>query len=350
MGERREFLFRNWLICCSVLCFLTITLGGASAVFAQDAKTAAKGDEFVLEEIVVTGSRIVRNNQESTSPIVTVDASLLDQSATGAIETQLNKLPQFAPTIHTPTYGGDIQPSSRNTPGEATVALRGIGANRTLVLINGRRGTPANGMGILDINTIPTAAIEYVEAISGGASSTYGADAMAGVLNFIMKDNFTGMEFDTQAGMTEQGDNFEFQASSVVGTDFADGRGNVMVSFSYNKREAAQWKDRDWYVDNWRDPSIAGTQFFMNNPGIQILNTPNVANYYFGLDTNATPNIDVVNSVLGLSGADAFSGLPNYNGKYYVAPNGQVFTGFTGDFAGGKGVTIRRKRRRRRRH
>lgn len=133
MGGRRGILFRNWLVCCSVLCCFTLTLGGASAVFAQD------DDEFILEEIVVTGSRIVRNNNDSTSPIVTVDERMFTDSTTVAIETQLNKLPQFTPTLHTPTFGGDIQPNARNTPGSATVALRGIGSNRTLTLINGRR-------------------------------------------------------------------------------------------------------------------------------------------------------------------------------------------------------------------
>ncbi len=149
---RKCFPFRNRLLLCLIPCFVSLGLG-ISPSFAQ-------GDEFVLEEIVVTGSRIVRNNNESASPIVTVDETLFNQSASVAIESQLNKLPQFTPTIDVPTSGGDIQPTVRNTPGEATVALRGLGTNRTLVLINGRRGTPSNGMGVLDINTIPAAAIK----------------------------------------------------------------------------------------------------------------------------------------------------------------------------------------------
>jgi iron complex outermembrane recepter protein len=301
MGDRIGFVLKRLLFWCLCLCLLGWIPGQA---LAQD-------DEFVLEEIVVTGSRIVRNNQESSSPIVNVDEQLLDQSATASIETQLNKLPQFAPTIDVPTTGGDIQPTARNTPGEATVALRGIGANRTLVLLNGRRGTPSNGMGVLDINTIPTAAIEYVEAISGGASSVYGADAMAGVLNFIMKDNFNGFELDFQTGVTEEGDNFEYQVSGVLGTDFAEDRGNVMLAFSFNKRESAQWKDRDWYVDNWKDPSISGTQFFINNSGAQFASPVN------------RPDVDVVNSLLGLS-----PGFTSSPAQFYVAPNGQVFTGY----------------------
>jgi len=127
-----------------------MTASCATQALAQDEE-----EEFLLEDMVITGSRILRNNMESTSPIVTVDERLFDQSSTLAIETQLNKLPQFTPTIDIPSQGGDIQPTARNTPGEATIALRGIRANRSLVLLNGRRGTPSNGMGVLDINTIP---------------------------------------------------------------------------------------------------------------------------------------------------------------------------------------------------
>jgi iron complex outermembrane receptor protein len=286
----------------------------------QETKKDQPQEEFVLEEIVITGSRIVRRDFEAVSPIVTVGEELFDQSSTLAIETQLNKLPQFVPTIDVPTSGGDIQPTARNTPGEATVALRGIGMNRTLVLINGRRGTPSNGAGYLDINTIPIAAIERVEAISGGASSTYGADAMAGVLNFIMKKNFVGLEIDAQAGITQEGDNFEWQTSGVMGSDFADDRGNVMMAFSYNRRGDALQKDRSWYRDNWMNPAIGGTQFFPPYTGANLGTTSG----------GNLPTLDAINTAMGLTGADAFTSVPS-GVTYYVYGTGktaQVFTGF----------------------
>ena len=310
VGGKKDSRFRNWLLFCLILFFITLIPVSAGPAFAQDDEK----DEFTLEEIVVTGSRIARNNNDSVSPIVTVDEKLFDQSSTMAIETQLNKLPQFAPTIDVPTSGGDIQPTARNTPGEATVALRGIGSNRTLVLINGRRGTPSNGMGVLDINTIPTAAIEYVEAISGGASSTYGADAMAGVLNFIMKDRFEGFELNAQAGMTQEGDNFEYQVSGVMGSNIADDRGNIMMAFSYNERNDALQKDRDWYRKIWADPSITGTQFFPPFPG---------ANLGTG---GALPDPDVLNQVMQLPAGAGFTAAPS--GATYYVYNGGVFTGF----------------------
>ena len=259
MGGRGKLLFRNWLICCSVLCFVAATFGGVSAALAQE-------DEFILEEIVVTGSRIVRNNNESSSPIVTVDEKLFQDTSTVAIETALNKLPQFTPTLDVPTSGGDIQPNARNTPGEATVALRGIGSNRTLVLINGRRGTPSNALNVVDINTIPSAAIEYVEAISGGASSVYGADAMAGVLNFIMKEHFEGAQITARASINEEGDNLEYQYSGIVGANIADDRGNVSMAFSYTERQDAKRKDHEWYRDEWKRTTVGGDQFLRRSP------------------------------------------------------------------------------------
>jgi iron complex outermembrane receptor protein len=295
-----------------------MTASFATQALAQDTDE----DEYMLEEIVVTGSRIVRRDFEATSPIVTVDEQLFDQSATLAIETQLNKLPQFTPTIDIPTSGGDIQPTARNTPGEATVALRGLGANRSLVLINGRRGTPSNGMGVLDINTIPVAAIERVEAISGGASSTYGADAMAGVINFIMKEDFVGLEVDAQAGITQEGDNFESQVSGVMGADFAGDRGNVMLAFSYNKREDARQGDRKWYRENWANPAMGATQFFPEYTGANLgyanLPDPNVLNTVMGLPADTVWATDPV------TGASVAPG----GATYYVTKGGQVFAGF----------------------
>ena len=156
-------------------CAGTITL--ASPVLAQDEADpsdilAEPAPEEVSEQgtIVVTGSRIARKDYEANSPMVTVDEEFLEQSSTAAVEEQLNRLPQFvvsqsSTTLNTiPGTGGpqaagtSIQPSAISTPGAATVSLRGVGANRTLVLIDGRRGTPGNANGTVDVSTIPSAA------------------------------------------------------------------------------------------------------------------------------------------------------------------------------------------------
>src|SRR5512139_2163356 len=189
------------------------------AVTASPAVLAQEGGQDGAAEpqgepIVVTGSRIVRRDYEANSPIVTVGEDLLKATGTSALETSLNKLPAFTP-VQTPSLGGDIQPTATNTPGAATVSLRGLGTNRNLVLVDGRRATPANALGVVDINTIPAAAIERVEIITGGASATYGADAVGGVVNFILKKNFEGLVLDGQAGISERGDGFEYNVSGI---------------------------------------------------------------------------------------------------------------------------------------
>src|SRR5690606_4303138 len=177
-------------------------------------------------QIIVTGSRIARRDYSATSPIVTVDAELLEESSAVNLEANLNKLPQFTPAL-TQFATGDVQATANNTIGISTVSLRSLGSNRNLVLIDGRRGTPINGSGVIDINSIPSAAVQRVEVITGGASSTYGADAVGGVVNFILKDDFTGVEFDAQGSLSERGDGFEYTVSGLVGASLDDRRGNV---------------------------------------------------------------------------------------------------------------------------
>src|SRR5690606_6485079 len=251
--------------------YKALLLAGCASTFAMAAPAVAQEEDGADEDarIVVTGSRIQRQDFNSTSPMVTADQALLEQSSTAALESNLNKLPQFTPA-QTPTAGGDIQPTATNTPGAATISLRGLGSNRNLVLLDGRRSTPSNASGVTDISTIPAAAIERVEIISGGASATYGADAIAGVTNFILKKNFQGLELDGQVGITQEGDGFEYQFSGIMGADFDDGRGNVSLALSVNTREANFQRDRSWYRDLWADPQIAGTQFFLDRPGVNL--------------------------------------------------------------------------------
>ena len=256
--------------------FKALLLAGCAGTIMLATPAMAQDDGDILAEedddgpaIVVTGSRIARPDFNSNSPAVTADEALLENSATSALEVNLNKLPQFVPA-QTPTAGGDIQPTATNTPGAATISLRGIGANRTLVLLDGRRSTPSNASGVTDISTIPSAAIERVEIISGGASATYGADAVAGVTNFILKKNFQGLELDGRLGITQEGDGFEYQVSGIMGADFDDGRGNVSLALSVNTREANFQRDRDWYADRYTDPNVGGNQFFIDRPAIQF--------------------------------------------------------------------------------
>jgi iron complex outermembrane receptor protein len=287
----------------------------AAQDLAQPPISTAPVGSAATQDIVVTGSRITRRDYNANSPIVTVDDSLLEQAATTSIESNLNKLPQFTPaTGRTPTTsGGDIQPTARNTPGSTAVSLRGIGANRTLVLINGRRATPSDATNTVDINTIPAAAIERVEIISGGASSTYGADAVAGVTNFIMKSKFTGLELDGLVSLSEAGDNFEYQVSGIMGTNFADERGNISIAFQANERKRGYNRNRSWYKDLWANPNIGGTGFIPNGyGGIQF-------------SPGNPPSQAVLNSLIP-GNPQVPNTFPNY---VYVNPSNQtIFSGF----------------------
>src|SRR5512143_2109476 len=148
---------------------ISALLAGGGAAHAQQQQTQAQPQG--LEEITVTGSRIVRRDLEAASPIVTIDSARLENSSTISIESVLNQMPQFVP--EGTQFDQGIQAGPTASLGIGSVNLRGIGPNRTLVLIDGRRAQPANAALIIDVNTVPSAAIERVETITGGASAVY---------------------------------------------------------------------------------------------------------------------------------------------------------------------------------
>ena len=216
---------------------LLTTLLSAATISAFAAPAQAQV-EITEEEMIVTGSRIAKQDFISNSPVATVNAVQFER--TGAINTEnlLNTLPQTVPGLD----------RTSNNPGNgtATVDLRGLGANRTLVLINGRRAMVNGAGGVVDINTIPPSQIENIEVLTGGASSVYGADAVSGVVNFILKDDFEGVEANLGYAITQEGDAETLDASVTLGANTADGRGNATVSIGYTDRAALFQGDRDF--------------------------------------------------------------------------------------------------------
>lgn len=204
--------------------------------------TAAQGDEAEARQqrITVTGSRLVRRDEVAESPILTVGQDALVTSGLTTVEQYLNTLPQITPNLSS-------QSNNPSSNGRAVLDLRGLGSGRNLVLVNGRRGMPSFAGGSVDINTIPSALVERVEIITGGAASTYGADAVAGVANFIMRDNFEGVEVDGQyRAAMENGDAVEWGSGITMGSNFADGRGNAVLSMNYFTREVLGKGARDF--------------------------------------------------------------------------------------------------------
>jgi iron complex outermembrane receptor protein len=271
----------------------------SAPALAQDAPAA----EEEGQAIVITGSRIVRRDYTATSPIVTVDSAVLEKSSSINLEANLNKLPQLAPALTQfgPLTGrGDHEPTAGSTPGATTVSLRQLGANRNLVLLDGRRPTPVNGTGVVDINSIPSAAIERAEIITGGASSTYGADAVGGVVNFILKKDFKGFAIDAQMGLSQRGDGREYRISSLMGASFDDGRGNVILGLErYNRDEILQF-DRKWFRDLYSSPNTLGNTIFAFEQTYFLF--PTQAGQAAG---SGTPNQAAVNAMFRAKGAPA---------------------------------------------
>ena len=250
----------------------TLVAAAVAAALGGTFQTARAADEPALEEVTVTGSRIVRRDLAAASPVVTVEAKSFENISTVGVEAALNKLPQFRGSAGTQFVATDVQASAFNNPGISSLNLRGLGPNRNLVLIDGQRAQPANATLTVDVNSIPAAAIANVEIISGGASAVYGADAIAGVVNFKLKDNFEGLSVDAQNAMTEHGGGTESRISALMGANFAEGRGNVLAAVEWSKRDAVMQRDRDFYVKGWDDPGTTGAGLndfgqFVPNPG-----------------------------------------------------------------------------------
>jgi outer membrane receptor protein involved in Fe transport len=268
----------------SVAAAVAAILGGVVlSSHAPTARAQEASSSNEITEVVVTGSRIVRRDLTSSSPLITVDTAALEQRSGLNVESYLNQLPAFnpaaAPTLLTGSgSNSDVQISAVSSVGISAISLRGLGPNRTLTLIDGRRAVPNNANMVVDVNSIPSSMIKRVDIISGGASAVYGADAMGGVSNFILRKDFEGLEVDAQYGGTEAGDGQEIRGSAIMGTKIADGRGHIVVATEYYDRQAAFQKNRDFWTNAWADPNVPGNFLgfvFGANGYYSYLNPPN---------------------------------------------------------------------------
>lgn len=195
-------------------------LGTAPTVSAQDQ---------VLEEVIVTGSRIRRPGLNSSSPIQTIGLEEIEFSQEVEIEKILRELPSTIP--------GDGSNVNNGSAGIASIDLRGLGAGRNLILLNGRRITPANQNGRVDTQVIPTALIERIDVITGGASAVYGSDAIAGAVNIITKQNFEGFDLLVNQSTTADNDADSNTVSMTLGSALDGGRGGIAMNLTWSERE-----------------------------------------------------------------------------------------------------------------
>ena len=213
------------------------------ALYAQDIVAA---EDETLQEVVVTGSRLARRDFTSPSPIATVGREALLTTGQPTLESALNRLPQVTPDFD----------RTANNPGDGTarVNLRNLGSNRTLVLLDGRRLMPSGVGNAVDVNNISQMLIERVEVITGGATTVYGSDAVAGVVNFITRRDFDGLQIDLSGYTTGEGDSQTVDAGLAWGTDFAGERGHVVLFGGYLDREATFADERGITAVAYADP------------------------------------------------------------------------------------------------
>jgi iron complex outermembrane receptor protein len=290
---------------------LSTAMAGLSVsnALAESPSTSADSQEKseTMEAIVVTGSRISRRDYQSDSPIVTIDQSSLAAAGQPTLDRAIGEMPQFA-AAQGMSEVGDVQGATGFAGGQAYGDLRGLGPNRALVLMDGRRLMSSNPNGSVDLNTIPMSMIENVEIITGGASSTYGSDAIAGVLNFKLRQTFSGAEISYTHGATTHGDGATEHVSALLGGNFADNRGNSVLAFEYSQRNVVHGADR---------PFFANIRELARPPeGIMPAGT-------FG----SAPSIAAVNGVLaGYPGTTPIAGTGAYNGSLGVNTDGTIFT------------------------
>lgn len=207
--------------------------GGAAA--AQDIPSEK------LEEVVVTGSLIQNPALTRSNPVQVITRDEIDDQAVMSVEEILREVPGVVPSV-----GANV---NNGNGGFSYVDLRGLGSNRNIVLVNGQRLAPSELNGRFDLNNIPMALVERIDVLTGGASTTYGADALAGVVNVITKKSFTGVEINANWGATEQNDGDENAFDITLGADLDGGRGNAVLSLGYRDVEPVYQGDRRFAED-----------------------------------------------------------------------------------------------------
>jgi outer membrane receptor protein involved in Fe transport len=209
---------------------LAVTVGVCAPASAQTAPAAAETD---VEAVVVTGSRLTNTGFVAPTPVTTIGSDQIERRAPSAVNELLADIPSFRPT-NGPSQAQRLVGAGQ---GLSSADLRGLGASRTLVLINGRRVVGQSPTGTVDTSIIPSGLIDRLEVVTGGASAAYGSDAVAGVVNFIMKDRIDGFNGSIQVGRSQRGDNDEIGGTLNWGETFAGGKGKVVLGADYNRTD-----------------------------------------------------------------------------------------------------------------
>lgn len=250
----------------------------ASPASAASDKSASPTSEDVAPagEIVVTGTRITRDGYQSATPVSALGGVEIAALKPANVASLVTALPAITSGANPTTSAGS---GTNGQGGINALDLRDLGAQRTLVLINGHRTVASTATGAVDINTIPQDLIQRVDVVTGGASAQYGSDAVAGVVNFVLRDKFKGLELNADYGITSRGDGGNYRFSGTAGASFLDDRLNVFVNGEYYHQNYIATNSRDWNSHGYNlinNPNYTATngqpQFYVGpNIGLQSL-------------------------------------------------------------------------------
>lgn len=254
----------------------TVDTSVASQETTDEADQAPGGNS---DEVIVTGSRIISPNLETAIPVTSVSAAEILDTGNLSLGDALNQLPALRST-----YSQANSTRFIGTAGLNLLDLRGLGTTRTLVLVNGRRHvTSTPGSYAVDVNTIPTQLLKDVEIVTGGNSAIYGSDAVSGVVNFILRRDYEGIELRAQAGISDRGDRDTQSLSGLWGTNFAGDRGNIAISGEYARSQQLLFSDRDDLTGAYSGiPGYFVSEFNANETGMGD-GIPDQT--YFGVDS-----------------------------------------------------------------
>lgn len=260
------------------LCLVSASAGAIVVGLAAQQTAHAQSEQAVAEEIVVTGTRVIRDGYEAPTPLTVVGAEALASTATPNVADVVNMLPSLSGSTMPQTTQASI---SNGLAGLNALNLRSLGGTRTLVLLDGQRSVPSSLTGLVDVNNVPQALISRVDIVTGGASAAYGSDALSGVVNFVLDRTFTGVKGEISGGMTTYGDAENWKTSLTAGFPFAAGRGHVLINGEATKYYGVHENFRDW-----------------NQQGALIINNPTYT------ATNGQPRL------LKVTGASSGQGSP----------------------------------------
>ncbi|MFM7626066.1 MAG: TonB-dependent receptor plug domain-containing protein, partial [Gammaproteobacteria bacterium] len=312
---------------------------GILGVLVAGAPFAVAQDSGGLQEVVVTGSRIPTDpNIVASTPVQFLDATDLRLSGEINLAEIVNDIPALVASTT----------AENSTRGENALNLRGLGRERTLTLVNGRRHVAGfRGTHAVDVGSMPRALVERVEVTTGGASAVYGSDAVTGVVNFVLRDDFEGISMDARGGVSGQGDAENFSVDVLFGDNFAEGRGNLVLAVSVEEDSSITHGDRSWSRNN----GIAVTQTnpdFLTNPNAPPRAVINDARFWltsqagsiapggfttssrtrnYGVDINNNGIIDCQESQAGRTSFLAGCWITNPDGSVSVFKDGLVLNG-----------------------